>query len=105
MCPGRARPGALGRPDRRRRADGRGADCFIHAIRRAGASFISPLLYATLVWAALSDRVIFGTRLDLTSWLDAGIILAGAAFMAWRASRSNRRPKPRPDAGATETRR
>ena len=77
--------------------------CFIHAIRRADASFISPLFYTTLVWAALYDRVIFDTRLELTSWLGAGIILAGAAFMAWRETRSKRRAGHQKDATATET--
>ncbi|MCR8549401.1 DMT family transporter [Salipiger sp. P9] len=61
--------------------------CFVNAIRRADASFVSPFWYATLVFAALYDYLIFAEAPDAVSGLGAAIIVAGAALLAWREAR------------------
>ena len=58
--------------------------CFIQSMRRADASFASPFFYATLVFAALYDGIIFGVWPDLQSALGAAVILGGGALLAWR---------------------
>jgi len=58
--------------------------CFINAINRADASFVSPFWYATLVFAALYDGIVFQDWPDGISILGAIIIMAGAALLAWR---------------------
>lgn len=68
--------------------------CFIQAIRRADASFVSPFWYATLIFATLYDFLLFGVRPDAVSILGAGIIVAGAGLLAWREAR--RRPLDAP---------
>ncbi|MEX3016449.1 DMT family transporter [Gymnodinialimonas hymeniacidonis] len=58
--------------------------CFVNSMARADASFVTPFSYLTLVFAALYDLIIFNvipTRLSITG---AGIIIAGAALLAWR---------------------
>ncbi len=67
--------------------------CFVNAVARADASFITPFSYLTLVVAAVYDLLIFGVRPDAVSITGAGIIIAGAALLAWREAR---RAKPRP---------
>ncbi|SDW17290.1 DMT family transporter [Litoreibacter albidus] len=67
--------------------------CFIQAMRRAEASFVVPFSYATLVFATLYDTVAFQTRPDGISLLGAGVIIAGAALLAWREGRA---PRPLP---------
>lgn len=61
--------------------------CFINAINRADASFVSPFWYATLVFAALYDGLVFADWPDRISILGAVIIMAGAALLAWREAR------------------
>jgi drug/metabolite transporter (DMT)-like permease len=61
--------------------------CFVNAMARADASFITPFSYLTLVFAALYDGVIFKVLPDTTSLLGAAIIIAGAALLAWREAR------------------
>ena len=58
--------------------------CFINAVARAEASFVAPFAYATLVFATLYDWVVFAQLPDLISYLGAGIIVSGAALLAWR---------------------
>ncbi len=64
---------------------------FLFAIRRGDASFVAPLFYATLIFAALYDLVIFGVLPSPLSLLGAGIIIAGAILIAW--SEKRRAPK------------
>lgn len=64
--------------------------CFIQSMRRAESSFIVPFSYATLVFATLYDMAVFGTRPDAVSLTGAGIIIAGAAVLAWREGRAPR---------------
>jgi len=61
--------------------------CFINAIARADASFVTPFSYLTLIFAALYDAIFFGQIPDLISWTGAGIIMSGAALLAWRETR------------------
>ncbi len=61
--------------------------CFINAMARADASFVTPFSYVTLIFAAIYDLLIFDVWPDAISWLGAVIILAGAALLAWREGR------------------
>lgn len=65
--------------------------CFVNAVARADASFVTPFSYLTLVVAAAYDMAVFGVRPDATSVAGAGIIITGAALLAWREAR---RPRP-----------
>ena len=69
--------------------------CFVNAMARADASFVTPFSYVTLIFAALYDLLVFDVVPDYVSWLGAGIILVGAALLAWRESVARRRA-PRP---------
>ncbi|WP_238363935.1 DMT family transporter [Mesobacterium pallidum] len=61
--------------------------CFVNAMARADASFVSPFFYATLVFATLYDFAIFGVAPDLVSTLGMALILGGAGLLAWREGR------------------
>jgi drug/metabolite transporter (DMT)-like permease len=58
--------------------------CFINAMARADASFVTPFSYVTLFFAAIYDLIVFDVWPDWVSWTGAGVILAGAALLAWR---------------------
>ena len=60
---------------------------YVNAMARADASFVAPFSYATLIFAALYDALVFGTRPDAVSWLGALVILSGAGLLAWRETR------------------
>ena len=62
--------------------------CFVNAMARAEASFITPFSYMTLLFAALYDLLIFDVVPDAVSWLGAGVIVAGALVLAWRDRRA-----------------
>lgn len=66
---------------------------FVNAMRRADASFVTPFSYLTLIFATLYDRVIFGVVPDWVSILGAGIIVSGAALLAWRETVLRRRTR------------
>jgi len=68
--------------------------CFVNAMRRADASFVTPFTYLTLVFAALYDAVLFGVLPDAISVLGAVIIIAGGALLAWRETLARRRGSP-----------
>mgnify|MGYP001820188521 FL=1 len=61
--------------------------CFINAVARADASFVTPFSYVTLVFATLYDLLIFDVWPDWVSGLGALIILSGASLLAWRERR------------------
>ncbi|MEP4198904.1 MAG: DMT family transporter [Aliishimia sp.] len=65
--------------------------CFVNAMARADASFVAPFGYATLVFAALYDGVVYGVIPDSISIAGAVVILAGAALLAWREGVAARR--------------
>ena len=58
--------------------------CFINAIARADASFVTPFSYLTLIFAGLYDWAIFAQIPDWISVLGTAIIVSGAALLAWR---------------------
>lgn len=58
--------------------------CFINAMARAEASFVTPFSYLTLIFAACYDWAIFAQVPDWVSVLGAAIIVSGAALLAWR---------------------
>lgn len=57
---------------------------FIRALRRGDASFVVPLFYATLIFAALYDLAIFGEVPTPWSAAGAAMIIGGAVVLAWR---------------------
>lgn len=61
--------------------------CFVNAMARADASFVAPFSYATLIFAALYDALFYGVRPDGVTYVGAGIILAGAFWLALREAR------------------
>jgi len=61
--------------------------CFVNAMARADASFITPFSYVTLIFATLYDLLFFDVWPDWISILGAAIILSGASLLAWRESR------------------
>lgn len=58
--------------------------CFINAMARADASYVTPFSYLTLIFASVYDWAIFKAVPDWVSILGAGIIVSGAAVLAWR---------------------
>lgn len=62
--------------------------CFIQSLRRADASFVVPFSYATLVFAALYDLVIFAVVPGGGAIAGAATIIAGGAVLAWREGRA-----------------
>ena len=68
--------------------------CFVNAMARSDASFVSPFLYCTLIFAALYDAVVFGVLPGLISLLGVGVILAGALLLAWREALNQGAPQP-----------
>lgn len=62
--------------------------CYLNALARADTSLVVPFSYATLLFATFYDGVIFGVIPSGVSLLGAGIIIAGAALLAWREARS-----------------
>ena len=64
--------------------------CFVNAVARADASFITPFSYVTLIFATLYDLLIFDVWPDVISIIGAIIILSGASVLAWRERRTPR---------------
>ena len=58
--------------------------CFVNAMARADASFVTPFSYITLIFATLYDLLIFDVWPDWISIMGAIIILSGASLLAWR---------------------
>lgn len=65
---------------------------FLNGVARADASFVAPFSYATLVFAAVYDALMFGARPDAVTLLGAGIILGGALVLALRERRVHQVP-------------
>ena len=61
--------------------------CFVNGMARGDASFVAPFSYATLIFAALYDAAVFGTRPDAISYVGATIILTGALILALREAK------------------
>lgn len=58
--------------------------CFVNAMARAEASFVSPFFYLTLAFSAFYDWLAFSVVPDLISISGAVLILCGAAILIWR---------------------
>eukprot|EP00752_Nemacystus_decipiens_P000380 g380.t1 len=58
----------------------------------AEASFIAPFFYATLLYAALYDWLVFHEVPALTTGFGAALIVAGALILGWRERRAAARP-------------
>ncbi len=77
--------------------------CFVNALARAEASFVTPFTYMTLIFAALYDVIAFRVVPDGVSLAGAAIIVSGAALLAWREAVARSRlqavavPQPAPD--------
>ena len=61
--------------------------CFVNGMARADASFVAPISYATLIFAALYDFAIFSVIPDVISIVGSAIILAGGLILVWREAR------------------
>lgn len=58
--------------------------CFVNAMARADASFVAPLTYGTLIFAAVYDVLFYDVIPDGITILGASVIIAGALLLAWR---------------------
>lgn len=58
--------------------------CFVSAVARADASFVTPFSYMTLMFATLYDLLIYDVWPDWISILGASIVIGGASLLAWR---------------------
>ncbi len=58
--------------------------CFVNGMARADASFVAPISYATLIFAAFYDFAIFSVIPDRISIIGSSIILTGALILVWR---------------------
>ena len=61
--------------------------CFVNGMARADASFVAPISYATLIFAALYDFAVFRVVPDLVSLVGSATILSGALILVWREAR------------------
>ena len=61
--------------------------CYVRAMRLADASFVAPVAYTTLIFAAAYDIAIFSAWPDLVSLAGAGLILVGAVVLTTRERR------------------
>ncbi len=66
--------------------------CYVNAMARADASFVTPFSFLTLVFAALFDAVVFRAVPDLISVTGSAIIISGAALLAWREAHLRKSP-------------
>ncbi|NOD35136.1 MULTISPECIES: DMT family transporter [unclassified Ruegeria] len=65
--------------------------CFVNGMARADASFVAPISYATLVFAAFYDFLVFDVIPDRISLIGSLTILTGGLILVWREA--VRRPK------------
>ncbi|MDA9009280.1 DMT family transporter [Alphaproteobacteria bacterium] len=64
---------------------------FITAIKSAEASFVTPFMYSTLLFAAFLDFMVFGALPTSIGLLGALIVVTGAVLLAWREGLAQRR--------------
>ncbi|MEM6939383.1 MAG: DMT family transporter [Pseudomonadota bacterium] len=69
---------------------------FVNGMARADASFVAPFSYATLIFAAVFDVLIFDLVPDGITILGASIIIFGAVVLALREARQKAH-HPQPD--------
>ncbi|WP_170473516.1 DMT family transporter [Ruegeria arenilitoris] len=61
--------------------------CFVNGMARADASFVAPISYATLIFAACYDFTVFGVIPDPVTLVGSAIIMTGAFILVWREAR------------------
>lgn len=61
--------------------------CFVNGMARADASFVAPISYATLIFAAIYDFAVFRVVPDPVSIIGSSIIITGALILVWREAR------------------
>lgn len=61
--------------------------CFVNGMARADASFVAPISYATLIFAAFYDFAVFRVIPDGISLIGSSIILTGGLILVWREAR------------------
>ncbi|WP_299943909.1 DMT family transporter [uncultured Ruegeria sp.] len=61
--------------------------CFVNGMARADASFVAPISYVTLIFAAFYDFAIFGVIPDTISVIGSIVILTGGLILVWRETR------------------
>ena len=66
--------------------------CFVNGMARADASFVAPISYATLVFAAFYDFAIFDVIPDWITIAGSAIILTGGLILVWREAMARRTP-------------
>ncbi len=64
--------------------------CFVNGMARADASFVAPISYATLIFAAFYDFAVFGVIPDAITQIGSAIILTGGLILVWREARVRR---------------
>ena len=64
-----------------------GQACYLWAMRMADASYVAPIFYLTLAFAAFYDFAVFGVVPDAVSLAGAVVLVSGAALIAWREGR------------------
>lgn len=64
---------------------------FIQAMRRGDASFVTPFMYSTLLFATFYDFVAFDVLPTIAGWIGAALIMSGALLVAWRERVQRRR--------------
>ena len=77
--------------------------CFVNAMARADASYVTPFSYLTLIFAGLYDWAIFSAVPDWISVLGAAIIVSGAALLAWRETTQRSRLRRVPGSAGGRT--
>ncbi|WP_298853510.1 DMT family transporter [uncultured Ruegeria sp.] len=65
--------------------------CFVNGMARADASFVAPISYATLIFAALYDFAVFDVIPGWISLIGSATILTGGLILVWREA-VQRRP-------------
>lgn len=71
---------------------------FVNGMARADASFVAPFSYGTLIFAALYDVLFYRVIPDVVTLIGAGIIIAGAVWLALREARIKAPISPPPTA-------
>lgn len=71
---------------------------FVNGMARADASFVAPFSYGTLIFAALYDVLFYRVIPDVVTLIGAGIIIAGAVWLALREARIKAPVSPPPTA-------
>ncbi|SDW15551.1 EamA-like transporter family protein [Ruegeria halocynthiae] len=64
--------------------------CFVNGMARADASFVAPISYATLIFAAFYDFAVFDVIPDRVSLIGSAIILTGGLILVWREARTRK---------------